>query len=151
MERITRILVMLVALLVSANVVPTVLAVTDVVLRERVAPHAPVVRLGDVAEVTASDRQQARQLSALPLMPAPAPGTERFLRVREIQDMLSAQGLEVGELHFGGAEQVTIAVSDGARVSEDRNKTKGQLTPPMNRHSAALAGFSSEQPAAQLD
>ena len=69
---------------------------------------ASVVRLGDVAEIATADRQQARQLAVVPLMPAPAPGTERFLRKREIQDMLAANGVEVGDIHFTGAEQVAI-------------------------------------------
>src|SRR6185295_1717437 len=81
------------AMLVAFCVTSHALAATDVKLREKVAPHGSVVRLDDVAEIATADRQQARQLGALPLMPAPAPGTERFLRTREIQDMLSAQGV----------------------------------------------------------
>src|SRR3954462_961985 len=64
------------------------MAAVDIKLRERVALRGSVIRLGDVADVVTADRQQARQLSSLPLMPAPAPGTERYLRAREIQDML---------------------------------------------------------------
>src|SRR5690349_18237383 len=87
-------------------------AAIDVKLRERVAPRGSVIRVGDVAEIVSADRQQARQLAALPLMPAPAPGTEQFLRVREIEDMLSAQGVDLALLHFGGAGQVTISSGD---------------------------------------
>jgi flagella basal body P-ring formation protein FlgA len=141
--------------LVSAT--STVFAVVDVRLREQVAPHASVVRLGDVAEIATADRQQAHQLGSLPLMPAPAPGTERFLRMREIQDMLSAQGVDVGALRFVGAEQVVIAAADGAGSSasdEIRNReTRGaERATPMNRHAAILAGAVAEQrPPVQLD
>ena len=38
----------------------------------------------------------AKKLAAVPLMPAPAPETERFLRKREVADMLAANGVEVG-------------------------------------------------------
>src|ERR1700704_6715801 len=103
--------------LVATGLVSQALAAVDIKLRERVAPHGSVVRLGDVAEIATADRQQARQLASLPLMPAPAPGTERFLRTREIQDMLSAQGVDIGSLRFVGAAQVVIAAADGARTS----------------------------------
>jgi flagella basal body P-ring formation protein FlgA len=132
-------------------------AAVDVRLRERIAPHGAVVRLGDVAEIATVDRQQARQLGSLPLMPAPAPGTERFLRTREIQDMLSAQGVDVGGLRFAGAEQVVIAAADGAGSSVNdeirRKETRiVERVTPMNRHAAILAGAVTEQrPPVQLD
>src|SRR5690349_6703369 len=93
----------LVAVLVAIGVASRAHAAIDVKLRERVAPRGSVIRVGDVAEISTADRQQARELAALPLMPAPAPGTEQFLRTREIQDMLSAQGVDLGLLHFVGS------------------------------------------------
>src|SRR5262245_20399537 len=87
-------------------------AAIEVKLRERVAARGSVIRVGDVAEIVTPARHQARQLVALPHMPTPAPGTEQFLRTREIQDMLSAQGVDLALLHFGGAGQVTIAAAD---------------------------------------
>src|SRR5262245_56918704 len=102
----------LVAALAAVCIASQAAAAIDVKLRERRAPRGSVVRVGDVAEIVTADRQQARQLAALPLMPAPAPGTEQFLRAREIQDMLSAQGVDLALLHFGGAGQVTISAAD---------------------------------------
>jgi flagella basal body P-ring formation protein FlgA len=80
----------------------------DVKLRERAVPTSAVVRLGDVAEVVAADRQLARQLAGVPLMPAPAPETERFLRQREVADMLEANGVDLQQVQFAGAERVLI-------------------------------------------
>ncbi len=120
-------------------------AAVDIKLRERIEPHASVVRLGDVAEIVTTDRQQARQLATLPLMPAPAPGTERFLRTREIQDMLAAQGVDLGDLHFAGAERVVVAAADGSGTSVSGVSGRGEaqsndrVTPPT-QHAAILAG-----------
>ena len=80
----------------------------EVKLRERVTPKSAVVRLGDVADVVAADRQLARQLAATPLMPAPAPETERYLRQREVADMLEASGIDLSQVHFAGAERVSV-------------------------------------------
>jgi flagella basal body P-ring formation protein FlgA len=143
------------AMLVTFCVTSHALAAVDVKLRERVAPHGSVVRLGDVAEIATADRQQARQLGSLPLMPAPAPGTERFLRTREIQDMLSAQGVDVGALRFVGAQQVVIAAADGARTSNVVQVSAEteilQRATPMNRHAAILAGADTERTSAPID
>src|SRR4029079_7305423 len=126
-------------------VASTANAAIDVQLRERVAPHGSVVRLGDVAEIRTPNRQDARQLAALPLMPAPAPGTERFLRTREIEDMLSAQGVDVGDFRFAGAAQVVVAAADGGKTSSDIVQVRGETrtaecVTPMNQHAAILAG-----------
>src|SRR5437868_3286817 len=87
----------------------------EIKLRERIAPHGSVVRLADVAEISADDREETCRLGAVPLMPAPASGTERFMRKREIQDMLAAQGIEVGDFRFVGSEQVTV-IAPGTEI-----------------------------------
>lgn len=108
-------------------------------LRERVVPKGSVVRLGDVAEIASADRQQARQLAAVALMPAPAPDTERFLQRREITDMLAANGVDLADIQFDGAERVKVVASAVAPTavtvaSADDDDTQG------NRHAAVLAG-----------
>jgi flagella basal body P-ring formation protein FlgA len=144
------------ALLVSGLcTTSSVSAAVDVKLRERVAPYGSVVRLGDVAEIASPDRQQARQLGSLPLMPAPAPGTERFLRTREIQDMLSAQGVDIGALRFVGAVQVVVAAADGAKASSNVIQVSGETrtgerVAPMNQHAAILAGVATEPALSKL-
>src|SRR5262245_7537232 len=114
MNRIQYNLLSIFAMLLGICTAHNAFAAIEISLRERVVSHASVVRLGDVADVTAADRQVSRQLATLPLMPAPARGTDRYLRTREIQDMLTAQGVDVGELRFIGKDQVIIGSSDGA-------------------------------------
>ncbi len=131
------------------------LATVDVKLRDRVEPHGSVVRLSDVAEIATADRQVARQLGALPLMPAPAPGTELFLRTREIEDVLAAQGVDVGTLRFFGAQQVVVAPFEKTSVSSRVVQVSGEApvskpVKPMNLHAAILAGGAVEQASAKL-
>ena len=118
----------------------------DVKLRARVTPKTAVVRLGDVAEITCADRQMARRLATVPLMPAPAPDTERFLRKREVADMLAASGIALGDVRFDGAEQVEVMGVTIVQASADEESEKDSKEKPINRHAAVLAGGSGKIP-----
>jgi flagella basal body P-ring formation protein FlgA len=80
----------------------------EVVLQEQAAPQSPIVRLGDVARVTAEDSLVARQLADTPLMPAPSQGRTHYLRATELHDLLVARGVDTRGLQFSGAEIVAI-------------------------------------------
>jgi flagella basal body P-ring formation protein FlgA len=116
-------------------------ATVDVVLHERTVAASPVIRLGDVARIVTADRQRSRQLSALLLMPAPAPGTQRFLRRREVEDLLTAHDVDLSQLRVDGATQVEITTPDTSSGTNGRPVTERKVTTPMNRHAAILAGF----------
>lgn len=92
---------------VALNVLPV--SGADVVLQTVVAPESRVVRLGDVAKIKSENEQEAKRLSAISLLPAPAPGRRRFIRMREIQDLLAAQGEDMSALNFSGELMVEIA------------------------------------------
>jgi flagella basal body P-ring formation protein FlgA len=141
-----------VILLLSSVCAQQSVAAEIVVLRERVAMSTPVVRLGDVAEIQSADRQRARQLAALPLMPAPSPGSERFLRRREVEDLLAAHGLNLRALQVEGAEQ--IAISGSATTSSNAGDiafSPSGNTEPMNLHAAILAGQTGRSSVGELD
>jgi flagella basal body P-ring formation protein FlgA len=132
-------------------------ATIDILLHEQVTATAPVIRLGDVARIVTADRQRARELSSLLLMPAPAPGTQRFLRKREVEDLLTAHGADLSQLRVDGATQVAITtpqVSSGN--DEGRPIAARNAAAPMNRHAAILAGYAepiggNSQPANLVD
>lgn len=88
-------------------------------LRGQCQSQAPVVTLGDVAEILTADRQQAETLAAIELVPAPLPPRHRYLRVREIQDLLFSRGVNPAEHRFSGSSRVVILGSrepaDGPR------------------------------------
>jgi flagella basal body P-ring formation protein FlgA len=67
-----------------------------------------VVTLGEVADVLTADQAQAERLAALELFPAPPSGERRFLEAREVQDLLLIRGMNLIDLQFSGASQVTI-------------------------------------------
>jgi flagellar basal body P-ring formation protein FlgA len=134
----------------ALNCAATATAAIEVNLRERVTLNSSVVRLADVARIAAADESQGRRLAELPLMPSPAPGTERFLQQREVADLLSAHGIDGSELRFGGAAQVAIvAAGDGWKKTAGASNV--QPARPINRRAAVLAGQPNAAPAASID
>lgn len=119
-------------------------AATTITLRGQATPSSPVIRLGDVAEIDSADQQQARHLATLVLMPAPAPGSERFLRRREVEDLLAAHGQDLHDLRLDGAGQVAIvtqqlaATEQAAGLASNSEGWTGDK--PLNLHAAILAG-----------
>ncbi|MHC4177433.1 MAG: flagellar basal body P-ring formation chaperone FlgA [Planctomycetota bacterium] len=77
-------------------------------LRAQCQSRAAVVTLGDVAEISAADAGQARALEAIELFPAPPASQQRFVRLREIQDLLLLRGVNLAEHQFSGSSQVAI-------------------------------------------
>ena len=86
--------------------------------------RGPVVKLGDVAEIFAADRRQADRLAAIELFPAPLAPQQRFLRVRELQDLLLLRGVNLAEHSFSGSSQVTV---------------QGHVSPPRRPEAAPKA------------
>jgi flagella basal body P-ring formation protein FlgA len=113
-------------------------AESTVVVRDRVIVTSPVVRLGDVAEIISADRSEARRLAALPLMPAPSPGSERFLRKREVADLLDAHGQDLRELRIEGAMQVAIS-KPATTPGDSSTEQSSDGSKRMNLHAAILA------------
>ncbi len=64
---------------------------------------AAVVRLSDLAEVTGADSQQCQQLGKIELFPSPPANTKRFVRAREVQDLLTSRGVNMASHKFSGA------------------------------------------------
>jgi flagella basal body P-ring formation protein FlgA len=98
----------------------------EIVLREHAAPQAAIVRLGDVAEITADDGTPLKSdLAETPLMPAPAPGTKQFLRSAALRDLLTARAVNMSGLRITGARVVTITEPSpsSARFSDAASPT----------------------------
>jgi len=102
-----------VAVAVSALLVPSLdwAPAAEFRLRPQCAVDGPLVTLGDVAEILSTDSTLAAELGAIELFPSPnAPG-QRFLRLREIQDLLLLRGVNLTEHRFSGSSQVTVLSS----------------------------------------
>jgi flagella basal body P-ring formation protein FlgA len=97
---------------------PAAAAGVEVVLRPQATPGDSIVRLGAIADVTpgrggvagtAAEEALAAELAAVPLMPAPAAGTQAYLTAAQVRDLLTAGGVDVRSLAFRGAATVAIA------------------------------------------
>lgn len=139
-----------VAFLLWLGACTTAVAAVEVRLRERVVTNAPLVRLGDVADLTLTDNQQRELLTAITVMPAPAPGTQRFVSRQTIEELLVAHGVEHWDFRFTGPSQVTIE-----RASEINNTPEGSqpnaVVTRLNRHAAILAGQAEEATSIKLE
>jgi flagella basal body P-ring formation protein FlgA len=131
--------------------IATTASAVQVKLREEVVPKSSVVRLGDVAEISSADRAEMRRLSAVPLMPAPASGTERFLRQREVADMLAANGVDMRAVQFGGAEKVSVKGGSGVAQAAFNEPAKVVTSPAGDRRAEVLAGGGGRIELPQLD
>ncbi len=100
-------------------------------LREKFACQGPVVRLGDVADLSVGDGEENERLSKLELFPAPPAGRERFLSVREIQDMLALRGVDISRHRFSGASRIVVT-----RPVEVKKVVREQLIDDSARNSA---------------
>jgi flagella basal body P-ring formation protein FlgA len=80
----------------------------EIQLRAECRSDGGLILLGDLAEVYSQDAGEIKKLSAIDVVPAPPGGERRYLRTREIQDILAARGVNLRQLRFSGASQVTI-------------------------------------------
>jgi flagella basal body P-ring formation protein FlgA len=67
-----------------------------------------LILLGDLGDIYSQDDAEIKKLSAIDIVPAPPAGERRYLRTREVQDILATRGLNLRQLRFSGASQVTI-------------------------------------------
>ena len=86
----------------------------DLVLREHATLEGPIVRLGDVADVSTGSMSVLKELTFTPLVPAPAPGSPRYLQRSEILDLLASRGIDTQALRISGAAVVEIGKSGKA-------------------------------------
>jgi flagella basal body P-ring formation protein FlgA len=102
-------------------------------LRTECRSRGPVVTLGDVAEIVAADPQQADVMAALELFPAPSSPQQRFVRLREIQDLLLLRGVNLAEHQFSGSSQVTVLAPDMPAESKPEPRLSPAAAATANR------------------
>lgn len=81
----------------------------EIRVRESAVLRNSIVRLGDIAEIVSANADEAAELAAIPLLPAPAAGTETFLSSTQLRDLLAANAVDVGLIQIHGAATVAIA------------------------------------------
>ncbi len=80
----------------------------DVVLRKQATPGGPVIRLGDIADISATTSTTVSDLVSTPLLPAPAPGSKQFLSQAQVRDLLVSRGINIQNLRIRGAAVVQL-------------------------------------------
>ncbi len=92
-------------------------AAAEFKLRGECRVQGAVVRLADVAEIVAADGAKASQLGAIELFPSPPANTKRYVRVRELQDILVAHGENLLECQFSGAALTAVLAAPEASAT----------------------------------
>jgi flagella basal body P-ring formation protein FlgA len=107
-------------------------------LREECRVRGAVVTLGDVAEIFSQDAAERARLAAIELFPAPA-GGQRFLRLREVQDLLLMRGVNLADQRFSGAAQ-TAVFSGSPAALETRPLPAAAVKAAQRQAADAIAG-----------
>jgi flagella basal body P-ring formation protein FlgA len=80
----------------------------EVRLKSQARCASGIVRLSDLADIHAAEAWQTEQLSKIEFGPAPATGTKRFIRAREVQDALFMRGLNLAEHRISGSDRIEV-------------------------------------------
>jgi flagella basal body P-ring formation protein FlgA len=86
----------------------------DIELRAQAKCTGTAITLGDIALLHGDDRAA---LAKLELVPAPAAGRSRTLKLREVQDLLTLQGVKLVDHQFCGATSVQVSGSGEAALT----------------------------------
>ena len=97
------------AILAAWSAVCTVAQTAEIRLKPQAAAAASMVTLGDVSDVFSGDPAEADRLRAIELFPSPPQGRERFVRARELNDLLLLRGVSLAEHRLSGASQITVS------------------------------------------
>lgn len=92
-----------------AALLATTASAAEIRLKPATVIDAPIVRLGDLAEVTAPFASDAEALASIELFPAPIPASSRYVRSREIIDLLVRRGVDFSVHRISGAEATKIS------------------------------------------
>lgn len=108
-----------IALLLGVLAAPCVTG-AEVRFREECRSASGVVRLGDVAEILATDPQEAAALAQIELFAAPPVGERRFVRAQQIQDHLLLSKINLAHHRLSGASQIALygAAVDSSTAAE---------------------------------
>ena len=104
----------------------------EIVLLPEAHPKTIVVQLRDVARISAASNQQVEALERIELFPSPAAGTKKYLRVRELQDLLLLHGVNLLEHSFAGSSQVAVSVIEEKAPSTPRAE-RGPTTAELQK------------------
>jgi flagella basal body P-ring formation protein FlgA len=109
----------------------------EVTLRPRSVVRGPLVRLGDIAEVADADPGIVRQLSGLPLFPAPAPDKQRLISRQEVQQLLVMHEINLRAIKLAGADEVALSWSRQPQPPATKPLAKSSPAPKAEPEAAS--------------
>lgn len=121
----------------------------EIRLKPQASPAGAMVTLGDIADIFAADSAEAERLRAIELFPSPPAGRERFVRPRELHDLLLLRGANLADQRFSGASHITVtgsgpvAHAPGKAVAHTR-RANSRITEAIKAH--LMARVSAETP-----
>ena len=77
--------------------------------KSRIVSRGSIVLLGDVADVQGANPIEVESLKRVELFPAPSQGASRTLRRREVRELLSLRGVDLGRHQVAGSHTVHVA------------------------------------------
>jgi flagella basal body P-ring formation protein FlgA len=137
----SRLIVMLIA------IGPAAALAAEVSLRPQATTAGAVVRLGDVAQVTADDPATAERLAAVPL--AAAAQGRQYLRRAQIRDLLSARGVDLHGVQWSGADVVAVDPS-GEGLQNLAPESQSSTLSPRERLAEAIESYLRERTGHEL-
>jgi flagellar basal body P-ring formation protein FlgA len=109
----------------SCLLATTTVRSAEITLRAKCQASGVMVTLGDVAEVVAADEATQQALEQLELVPAPAAGRSRSLRIHEVQDLIALQGVKLPDHKFSGAS--SIQIFSGGKLTSTSEKVSSHV------------------------
>ncbi len=110
----------------------TISAAAEIRLKPRAQTSGATVRLGDVADVYGDDQANVAKLRNVNLFPTPAPGERRKISLRQMQEVLQLQGVNLIKNRMSGASTIELIPAAAATV-----QTAAMRQPPAPLNTAA--------------
>ena len=89
----------------------------EIRLKSEVATAAPIVRLGDVADIAGLDPQDTAPLQQIVVAPGPTNSHSRTVTVSDIRRLMESRGVDLIQCQFSGSPRVVVAVRGGRPAS----------------------------------
>ncbi len=116
----------------------------DLHVQPAASVSAPVVMLGDVIDLSATDGKIVKSLERIELGPAPVAGATRSWSVRQLQDALVASGVDLSELRFTGASRVEVKGAPSPDAVATAAPTEGTMAKAHRRVSEAIGAWAGD-------
>ena len=134
----------------SSRIVPTLVLLilsaaapaAEIRLKPQCTATRAVITLGDLAEIVGSDDAEVARLAATELAPAPAPGQQRFFRIREIQDALWARGVNLAAHELSGYGQTVVSRPAEALPKPEKPAPKPKARPEADEEPKQISQVS---------